>query len=714
MRTSLAVGVPFLVAVAWAPVVSAAAVYALLLVCLVLAAVHRMALPLVFGVLGLLVANSVPVGPLLRGPVAVQGRVVAAPVGRMADVEVWACAEGAEPFLPCTGRVRVAFDQPPTPGSRWVVRGSAGPPRSRSLGGPDPAAALARSRIRAVVFAHRAVELDGVPPMNPAVEGALGLLASLATGDRRGVDAETWRILRQTGTAHLLAISGFHVGVVAAVFGGVAAFGIRRAGGLVAGGLPPALAWWVGGLAAIGYAVSAGAPISAQRAAGMVVLAALARSWRRQIAPWRLLLTVAVGVLAVDPAALVSPGFQLSFGAVVGLLRFGGPIQAALRLPGWLGWLRTGLSASTAATLGTLPAASWWFQAFAPSSPLANLIAIPWVTFGVAPFAAVWAYAPEPIAGWAGFVGSTSVMAWLAVLDRLATAPWTPAVDASGALFLCLIVVRTRPSWVVAVLVVGLGLRPRPVGVMEVWFLDVGQGDAAVVHFPDGRTWLVDGGRRDDVVSTLRRRGVRRLDVVVASHGDADHAGGLPAVVCELNVGELWIGRYEGHDVLLEASDACGVPVVVHGLAEDASSNAASLVVRATSPHGDVLFTGDLDAAGEGAVTQPATVLKVPHHGSDTSSSAHLVRTVDPSLAIISVGDNRYGHPHASVLARYAVAGVPILRTDRSSSIRVRLESTGPVYGAMGPVTWFSRALRAPKKNTATAKTASPREMPWL
>jgi competence protein ComEC len=671
---------------------------------------HRVVMPPAALVLGGLIANSVPRGPLLRGPVAVQGRVVAAPMGRQADVAVQACATNGAPFLPCTGRVRVAFQEPPTPGSRWVVRGMAAPPRSDGLGGPDPSAALRRSGIRTVLWSRAERPLDGVPPRPAPFDGPRGLLASLATGDRRGVDAETWRILRQTGTAHLLAISGFHVGVVALVAGGLARFLLRLAAFARPAGMPDALAWWAGAVAAVLYAVSAGAPISAQRAAGMVVLAAIARSLHRRVDPARILLVVGVVVLAVDPAALVTPGFQLSFGAVVGLLRFGGPLQRCLA---WSGWIGRGLAASTAATLGTLPAACWWFQAFAPSSPLANLIAIPWVTFGIAPFAAAWVYAPAPVAAIAGRIGSASVRTWLAVLDGLATAPWTPAVTASGALFLCLLVVRAHPRWVLSVLVLGLGLGWRPHGALEVWFLDVGQGDAAIVHGAAGERWMVDAGRSPRVVQALRRWGIRRLDAVVVSHGDADHAGGVPAVLCALDVGAVHIGRRSGHEDVIAAASRCGVPVIEHGLSEDAPANRASLVVRARSRHGDVLFTGDVDAAAEEALRDPATVLKVPHHGASTSSSPRLLDRVAPALAVVPVGrDNRYGHPHAEVLQRYAERSIPVVRTDELGSIRVRLEPEGVRYGAIGPLTPFSRAERAPKKNTAIANTTSARLIP--
>lgn len=681
--------VPFLLALAWSPRLALPSLFVGFLIALLLAAVHRVALPGVAFVLGLLVANSVPPGPVLEGPVALQGRVVAAPQGRRADLAVWACAEGGAPFLPCRGRVRVRFPEVPAIGSSWVVRGRAYPPPRIGLGGPQPADSARRVGVRSEVHARVARPLGG-PTEPPSVEvGSRGVLAAVARGDRRGVDPRVWEVLRGTGTAHLLAISGFHVGVVAATVGLLVGWVSRRSAVLAPAGFHPAWAWWIGALAGVVYAWSAGAPVSAQRAAGMVVLGAVGRSLSRRLDGWRFLVVVGVAVLAVDPSALVAPGFQLSFGAVVGLLRFGGPLQGALRPLGRVG---DGLAASIAATLGTLPAAAWWFQTLAPTSPLANLVAVPWMAFAVAPLAATWAYGPEPLAGWAGQLGEGAVDLLLAVLARLVTEPLTPAVGATGALLLGAMFLRARPGWVGAVLLLVLGLRARPRDALEVTFFDVGQGDAALVEHPDGRRWLVDGGRSPRIVSALRRRGIRHLDRVIASHGDADHARGLEAVLCALSVDVLDVGRVEGHESLLDAAARCDVPVVAHGTVGE-TANAASLVTRVESPWGSLLLTGDLDAGSE-HVLGPADVLKVPHHGSSTSSSGAMLDRVRPRLAVLSVGENRYGHPHAGVLERYAERGIPVVRTDELGTVLVRFDADGiHVSGRDGPLDLVLRRL---------------------
>lgn len=690
------------------------------LVLLAAARWHRAVLVPAGFALGLLLAVSVPAGPVLRGPVAIQGRVAAAPVGRVADVAVWACAEAGQPFGPCAGRVRVVFPEPPAPASTWVIRGTGRPPTSSGPpGGPDRARSAALSRVRTLLVGRVARRLGPEVPEAAVRTGPAAVLSAVARGDRRGVDTWTWDVLRDTGTSHLLAISGFHVGVVAGGVGGLVAFGLRRVGMVRPEGVSTAWAWWAGAVAAGLYAWTAGAPISAQRAAGVVVLAAVGRSLGRSVDAMRLLAVAAVAVCVVDPAAIATPGFQLSFGAVLGLLRFSPLLDPwAKRLPRGLQWAGRGLVATGAATLGTLPAAAWWFQSLSVSSPAANLFAVPYMAFAVVPCAALAEWGPAPLDGLGLAAGEVAVRLLLAVLDRLRTAPLAPAVGPLGALFLCAIFARVRVGWIAAVVVLGLGLRMRSAGGLEVTFFDVGQGDAALVEHPDGRRWLVDGGRGPAVRDALRRRGVRHLDVVVASHADDDHAGGLLPVLETLRVDALWVARVEGHEALVAAAVAHGtrVEVLPPPVAHDASDNDASLVVRADSPWGSVLFAGDVEAAGEAALHAPATVLKVPHHGSDTSSSPGLLERVRPALAVVSVGPNWYGHPHGAVLERYRERGIPVLRTDLDGTITVRMDADGiRAYSALGASIGVADGKRrATTPNTAMARAARTMLKPWL
>ena len=240
--------------------------------------------------------------------------------------------------------------------------------------------------------------------------------------------------------------------------------------------------------------------------------------------------------------------------------------------------------------------------------------------------------------------------------------------------------------------------------------LDVGQGDALLLSLPGGEHWLVDAGGdpmgefdvgERVVLPELRRRGIGRIDRLFLSHGDADHAGGATAILRALPVGELWIPtRRKASGALrraLRAADAAGVPVheaVAGALFADApapvdasllhpwpgleaeSGNDGSLVLRLSLGEVSFLLTGDLEAEGEARLARAgralrSTVLKVPHHGSRTSSTDVLVERVDPLVALAGAGrENRFGFPHASVSRRYLTRGAPLFWTGRHGALQ--------------------------------------------
>jgi len=625
---------------------------------------------------GIAVAHGEPAGPLLPDEVVVVGARVGASTGRVGDVRVtrWRAIGG--PWHPAEGRVRVDFGQrPPALGTRVLIEGPARRLTPRGLpGGPDDLVAASRVGVRSRVRARGWRVLGAARSQRGPTHDPSGLLRALALGDRSGVSEHTVEVLRRTGTSHLLAISGFHVSVVAMMAGAVAAR-VRRAAAVAApSGLPP----WelvVGVAAAMAYAWAAQAPLSAQRAAGLLLLGAVGRGLGRTVAVEPLLGLVAVAVLLGDPAAVSTPSFQLSFGAVVGLVRLGGPLLQ--QLPG--GRLRS-LSASVAATVsataGTFPAAAWWFQELAPLSPVANLVALPLTSAVLVPAAAVASFGPEPLAGLAGVVGSWGASLLVACLEPMAVTPFRPAVGVMGcgALWVGLGLLPRWPGAAAALTVVALAVRGVP-QVHSTTFLSVGQGDATLVEFADGRRWLVDGGPPGGAVAAwLRRRGVRRLDQVVITHNQRDHLGGLLPVVQTLRVGQLAVSSHDKLGVLRDAARQRGVPVVsadglhpVEGF--EGGPNDRSVVLSV----GGVLLTGDIEAAGEAAVAAsvgPHEVLKVPHHGSRSSSSVELLAAARPSVAVVSVGrHNPFGHPHDVVLARYARAGIAVLRTDRHGTL---------------------------------------------
>jgi competence protein ComEC len=291
-----------------------------------------------------------------------------------------------------------------------------------------------------------------------------------------------------------------------------------------------------------------------------------------------------------------------------------------------------------------------------------------------------------------------------------------------------------RPALASLVALVGLGLRRWPRGHLLFTFLAVGQGDASLVIWPDGRRWLVDGGPEERaVLRWLRREGIRHLDVVVATHPHPDHIAGLSAVLDELSVEQLWVSRPAGADEqgylgLLAVAHARGVEVLESGdpripaiyplpgdAREPGDANADSLVLYLASGAHRVLLAGDTEAHGEAAFTArtgPVDLLKVPHHGSRSSSSPEMLAALRPRLAVVSCGlGNSFGHPHPQVLARYTPSR--LLRTDVDGTIQVegdgstltlRAWSPGRGWRELGPLPPYS----APSLANSSASFLSP------
>ncbi|MEO0602450.1 MAG: ComEC/Rec2 family competence protein [Myxococcota bacterium] len=652
--------------------------------------------------IGLVASRSVPEGPMLEGPVQFVGVRVGASLGRSGDVAL------ARPEGGLGGRVRVRFrERAPSAGTAVAVFGHAGPVRSVLPGAPDPVRAARLSGIRTEVRVIRATVL---PPRLPrrAVDDPTGMLRALVTGERRHLEPALVSRLRRTGTAHLLAISGFHVSVVAGLLAGLALVAHRAAAVRWPGGAVPWGPGAVGIVAALTYAEHAGAPLSAQRATLVLALVITGRLLGRQPRLPAILATVAATVAVVDPSGIATPGFQLSFGAVAGIAAFAPRLEGLLppEAPRGVRWVVRSLAASVGATLGTLPAAAWWFQQLAPLSPLANLVAVPLVGMVVVPCAALAHVLPGPGSGLAAHVGTFAVHGLFAVLAPFDVEPWSPAVGPLGAVGLAGLLVLAAGWWLppgphwrplgrASPLVGGLaGLAlvagpPAPVGGWRFVFLDVGQGDALYIEHPSGSRWLVDGGPPSRaVLHWLRRHGVRHLDVVVVTHRDRDHLGGTLPVIDELSVGEVWTRGAPA--VLVAACARAGVPLQAPPTAwwppegPLPPGNDASVVLSV----GPVLMLGDVSGEVEQRLVQAGigrhTVLKVAHHGSGTSTSEALLAAVQPEHAVIGVGGgNRYGHPAPGVLSRLARSGVQVWRTDRDGTVVVTF-GVGPPSHAGG------------------------------
>ena len=571
----------------------------------------------------------------------------------------------------------------------------------------------------------RAVVRGRIDALYPERAG-LGEALILARRERLSRDLrDRWA---RAGLAHLLAISGFHVGVIAALLYLLA----RRVG------LGPARAPLAAAAGSWAYVLAIGSPVAATRAAFILAALAAGRLLGRRVSPLGALATAFVAVLAARPHAITSVAFQLSFAGAAGLVLLAPPVSRALRtrpLARLPASLRTGLASGIAATAATLPLVAWHFGYFAAAGIPATLLAGPLVAAAIPGMllSILLSFIAPPLA--AVFAGGTDLCLQLAdaIVSAVAVIPgasvWTPrwwiAAATSGFAAYGLIArgfaLRLRPRVRAAVLLCCLAAAgvawPIPAltgrgGAMELVFLDVGQGDAVAIRTP-GRRWiLVDTGPRSPgfdsgeriVLPYLRRRGASRLDALVLTHPDLDHIGGANAVLSGLDVlrvldpgapaarpayvvalerararGATWYAARAGDRVSVD-----GVTLeVLHpggaadsAASEDANDQSVVLLLR----YGDfsALLPGDAPAAVEEALLAaglipPLDILKAGHHGSRTSTSWRLLESARPELSVVSAGArNRYGHPHPVVLNRLERAGSGVARTDLQGIVRVR------------------------------------------
>ena len=532
-----------------------------------------------------------------------------------------------------------------------------------------------------------------------------GVLAALTVGDQAAIERDDWELFRTTGIAHLVSISGVHVTMFAWLAAALAGWAWRHSTRLMLWLPAPTAARWLGLVLATGYALLAGWGVPAQRTVLMLAVAVALRSlgWRW---PWALvLLAAAVVVTAVDPWALLQPGFWLSFVAV-GVLMASEPAAGGPRPEGGArGLLASHLRAQAVATLGLAPLSLVFFQQISIVGVLANLVAIPLVTLLITPLALAGMLVPGlwTLAAW----GVQAMVAGLALLAQAPVAVWTvpapPLWMLAPAALGAVLAVLPAPwalRWLALPLVLPLLWPPVPrpaEGNFEVLAADIGQGTAVLLRtrkhllvYDTGPQYSreSDAGQRV-LLPLLRARGESRIDLLMLSHRDIDHVGGAASLLAGHPVAALSSSLEDGHPLRAGPvpHTACragqrwvwdGVQFeVLHPAPEDVAvatrPNAVSCVLRVQDASGrSLLLTGDIEAAQEaallrrGAQALASTVLVVPHHGSRTSSTAAFLDAVQPQQAIVQAGyRSRFGHPAPDVLARYAERRIEVVRTDQ-------------------------------------------------
>lgn len=539
-----------------------------------------------------------------------------------------------------------------------------------------------------------------------------GMIQALAIGDRSRLADADRATLVATGTAHLLAISGLHVGL-AAVWGfwlarlALLFVPVRRGGGRAY----PVCAL-AGLLVAAAYASLAGFATSTVRALVMLAVAVLALATRRVVpAAHAWLLALAV-VLVLDPVAPLRTGFWLSFAAVAVLLMLFGPRPGTHRRRGWAGAVRRLALAQAGIALALLPLGAWWFQRTSPVGLLANPIAIPWVGFAVVPamlFGLVLLpfgdLLARPVLMFAGHAAQ-GLLAVLGHLTALPAAqldlpqPGLPAVLLASLGAAALLLPRGVPlRRLGAVLMLPMLFRPAvpPADRMRLDVLDTGQGSALLLTTAR-RLLLYDAGPGDGrgfdrvgpvIVPAISQAGFAAPDRIVVSHADLDHAGGLPRlhsrfpdvpVFASLPSARPGIAACD--DRLAWHWDATEFVALHPGPWLPYLGNDASCVLSVRHGGQSVLLTGDISQAVEQRLIDAGLrhhdVLLVPHHGSASSSSAALLQAVAPRVAVVTAGPgNRFGFPRPEVRARYRTAGIPLWSTGDCGALRLELGADG-------------------------------------
>ncbi|NYT66085.1 DNA internalization-related competence protein ComEC/Rec2 [Alcaligenaceae bacterium] len=577
------------------------------------------------------------------------------------------------------------------------------------------------------------------------------VMLALALGDQASMDADDWVVFNRTGLTHLVSISGTHITLIAALLGSLMAWLWRRLrfrGRLLAEYLPAQI---VGAGSALMvawlYCLLAGWGVPARRTFLMLAVIAIAYVARLPITSMRLLLLAAFAVVILDPWAMISAGFWLSFGAV----------SILMAIAGWQGYVvtqplvssrykRWGQSAVVATrfqlliSVGLMPLLALLFYEVSLISPVANAYAIPLISLVVTPASLLFAgLALVPgvevfaaVAAWVGHSALEFMMVPTLWLSQLGVASVNVAAAPVGATVLGLtglawaLMPYGLPGRQLAWLLVAPALLWQPKrpaqGDWDLYALDVGQASAIVLRTAK-HTVLFDTGIRSSPSSDsgiqviwpfLRSLGVSSLDILVVSHPDIDHVGGMRSVVNTLPVQQAYasfdIAAYLAREAhLLKQPDLpVSLPLVLHAChqgqkftldevdfeflwpAENppskttrkASKNDQSCVLKISGKHHSALLPGDIGAKPEHVLVQgglsSVDVVVASHHGSKTSSSAAFVDAVKAQHVIAQAGAwSRYGHPHTNIARRWRHSGAQFWRSDQHGAVHIASRKNG-------------------------------------
>lgn len=539
---------------------------------------------------------------------------------------------------------------------------------------------------------------------------ALGVIKALVTGDRSSITHTQWQWFQEYGLNHLVVISGLHVGMLA-LLGLVLGRSLGRVFACCRGWLDAPRCGHLMAMAfALAYSAMAGFALPTVRALVMLGALQLALLQLKSLSPWRSLLLALFAIVLLQPLATHGPGFWLTFGAVAMIFLL---LERLAVYPAW----RQGLFIQIGLSLMLGWCASFWFGGLGWIAPFTNLIAVPVVSFFIAPLSllgAVLLPVAPIIAAWVWECAAIPVTLALDLAERTSaqTSFWWPV---RAQLWQSLLVVvalflwarlQSRWRWVGMVVcglvlvmeIRGVNLRATAVS-PDVIVFDVGQGLSVLLDL-DGFRLLYDTGAGDPngpnmatsvVIPYLQKRGIRGLDVLVLSHSDQDHASGAAALLKSLEVGEIWYGEKAPGVHPRELPCVAGA-IALHGRArltqlhpaqsaQGLSDNDLSCVLMLEIDGHRLLLSGDIEKGVEHDLVDrlgdalAADILLAPHHGSLSSSSPALLNRVRPDWVVVSAGyRNRFGHPHEAVVARLQARDIAIADTASWGAVMIELE----------------------------------------
>jgi len=634
-------------------------------------------------------------------------------------------------------RIRLSWYQPPVElrlGDVWQMELRLRRPRGNSNPGTfDYEAWLFRQGIGAtgyVVGSHRnhliqsgslnAIErvrqrsVDRISALSPR---SAGVLAAISVGARHLITTEQWDRYARTGTSHLMAISGLHIGlaagggyVLASLFGGL----------LIRGGSHHNRATLAAVLIAVSYALVSGLAIPARRASLMIVFVAISVLRRRQLRPTTVVAAACVVVAVSTPISSMAPGFMLSFAAVLVLIwlaqRLGSPSDRRLAARLAFGTRQLGVVQGVL-LLGLLPLTVMIFDRVAFVAPVVNLIAVPVFSLVTVPFTLIgllldgrFQVLGDPALRIAAFSLEKLEML-IAMAAEFPGAGHTMSAVTGMAwllLFLPVLWVILPPGWpgrrlaLIAVIALVLHKPARTdYGCVAADVLDVGQGLAVVLQththtlvFDTGPAFRGGSNVAETVILPyLASRGISRIDKLIVSHSDLDHSGGVETMLDRVNVAQLLVGEslareslggQERAQAFCDAGDeweydGVGFSFIYPPKDGSREGNDASCVLLVTAGEHQLLITGDIEQSAEQQLVRGGSLgdveaVVIPHHGSRTSSTAPFVSALAPDLAVVSAGfGNRWGFPKNDVVARWVGAGARVLETSASGAIGIRL-----------------------------------------